>query len=387
MRIALFTEVFLPKIDGITNRLRHTIRCLRDEGHEVLVFAPDCPMREYAGARIESLPAIGFPPYPGLRLGLPDPRSAWHLRRFAPHVVHAVGPAFLGVFGLVAARALALPTVASYHTDLVRYAPLHGLGWVEPALWPAIRAVHNTADLNLCPSRFTQRELAEHGVRDVGLWRGGVDVERFAPGRRSLALRMQWTGGRPERPVVLYAGRLSPEKGLDAFRNVLEACPGAQGVLVGDGPSRADLEASLGGLDVVFTGFLRGEALAAAFASADVFFMPSATETLGFVVLEAMASGVPVVAANAGGVPDLVAHGETGWLYEPDRPLDGARCVAELLREDGRRRQFALLARKRALEQDWPSETRRLVETYRRAICGATSGGPLRRLHRAFVGG
>lgn len=385
MRIALFSEVFLPKIDGITNRLRHTIRCLREDGHEVLVFAPDCPVREYAGARIVSLPAIGFPPYPGLRLGLPDPRIAWHLRRFDPHVVHAVGPVFLGVWGLATARALGLATVASYHTDLPRYAPAYGLGWLSPAIWPLVRAIHNAADLNLCPSRFTQRELADNGVRDVGVWSGGVDTERFSPARRQLAQRIEWTGGHPERPIVLYAGRISPEKGLDAFRSVLEASPQAVGVLVGDGPARADLEAGLDGLDVVFTGFLRGEALATAFASADVFFMPSATETLGFVVLEAMASGVPVVAANAGGVPDLVAHGETGWLYEPGRPLEGARRVAELLAEDGRRRHFAMLARKRALEQDWPSQTRRLVEAYQRARCAAASGGLVRRLQRAVL--
>jgi glycosyltransferase involved in cell wall biosynthesis len=385
MRVAFFTEVFLPKIDGITNRLRNTIRCLREDGHDVAVFAPDCPLRDYAGARVCSVPALPFPGYPGLRLGLPDPRLLTALRSLAPDVVHAVGPACLGVWGVAAARLLALPTVASYHTDLPRYAPEYGLGWTRPAIWPLVRSVHNAAHVNLCPSTHTRRELCEQGIDGVGIWRGGVDAALFHPAKRSLAERARLTGERPDRPIVLYAGRLSPEKGLDAFRPVLEACPEARGVLVGDGPARDALERSLDGLDVHFTGFLRGEELARVVASADVFFMPSTTETLGFVVLEAMASGLPVVAAAAGGIPDLVVPGENGVLYDPGRPLDAAREIADLLAAHGRRRFFAELARKSALESSWGCETERLVDHYRRAIAIAASGGVAHRLHRALV--
>src|SRR5574342_588822 len=118
MRIAIFTEVFLPKIDGITNRLSHTVRCLREDGHEVLVFAPRGAVAEHAGARVVRVPAAPFPAYPGLRIAAPDPRIARELWRFRVDVVHAVGPVCLGVFGIAAARALGLPVVASYHTDL-----------------------------------------------------------------------------------------------------------------------------------------------------------------------------------------------------------------------------------------------------------------------------
>lgn len=139
MRIALFSEVFLPKIDGITNRLAHTVRCLVEQGHEVLVFAPATAVPGHAGARVVRVPGPAFPPYPALRLSAPHPRIPWELARFGPDVVHAVGPACLGIWGIAAARTLGLPVVASYHTDLPRYAPLHGLGFARGAIWPLLR--------------------------------------------------------------------------------------------------------------------------------------------------------------------------------------------------------------------------------------------------------
>ena len=385
MRIAILTEVFLPKIDGITNRLRHTIRCFREQGHEVLVMAPETPLRDYAGARVVSIPGLPFP-YPGLRLAIPEPRIPLELRRFQPDVVHAVGPAILGVWGMLAARALALPIVASYHTDLPAYAERHGLGFVKPVIWPLIRGAHNMADINLTPSRMTRDELREHGVESVGLWRGGVDAERFHPSRRSLEMRMRLTDGRPERPIVLYAGRLSPEKNLDVLRLVNEAAPNAQIAFVGDGPARAELEEGFASLPATFTGFLRGDELAAAYASADLFFMPSRTETLGFVVLEAMSSGVPVVAAEAGGIPDLVAHWENGILYDPETPYDGAKAAAELLMDDPRRAELARQGRKFAEQCSWDAETRGLIRSYQRAICNHTHTGMVGKIHRRLMG-
>lgn len=368
MRIALFSEVFLPKIDGITNRLRNTIECLRADGHEVLVFAPENAAPEHAGARVLRVPGLPFPPYPELRATLPDPRIAWELARFGPDVVHAVGPACLGIWGIAAARALRLPIVASYHTDLPGYMPLHGLGWAQPAAWPLIRAVHNAATLNLTPSRHTRSELMQHGIWNVGLWRGGVDTELFHPERRSLVMRARLSDGRPDAPILLYAGRLSPEKNLESLAWALDAVPQARLALVGDGPARAGLERVFAGTRTTFPGFLRGAELAAAFASADVFVMPSKTETLGFVVLEAMSAGTPVLAARAGGIPDLVTHEEDGLLYDPDSREELAAALQGLLAERGRRAFLARNARKRALECTWAAETRRLVRHYAKAV-------------------
>jgi glycosyltransferase involved in cell wall biosynthesis len=385
MRIAIASEVFLPKIDGITNRLAHTTAELVRQGHQVLVFAPEPAVASHAGARVVAVPSLPFPPYPGLRAGLPDPRIALALRRFEPQVLHAVGPACLGIWAIAAARALGIPAVASYHTDLPAYLPGYGLSWLRPAIWPLLRGVHNAAVSNLCPSRHTQRELRAHGIENVGLWRGGVDTELFSPARRSLEMRFRLSGGRLDRPVALYVGRLSPEKNLEVLARIPDAVPRVRLALVGDGPSRAKLERELAGRPVQFLGFLRGEELASAFASADVFVMPSTTETLGFVVLEAMSSGLPVVAARAGGIPDLVDDGEDGLLYDPAEPAAAGKAVAELLAHPGRRLDLAAAARATALRCTWAEETRKLVDEYRKAIAIAAGRSRLRRLIRALA--
>jgi glycosyltransferase involved in cell wall biosynthesis len=385
MRIAIVSEVFLPKIDGITNRLRHTITCFRRMGHEVLVVAPDTAVAEYAGARVVRVPGLAFPPYPGLKLTAPHPRIARELHRFDPDVVHVVGPACLGIWGIAAARLLGAPVVASYHTDFPRYAPQHGLGWAQGAIWPLLRQVHNAAHLNLCPSRFTRDELRVHGIENVGLWRGGVDTGRFHPDKRSRPMRCELSGGAPDAPLLLYAGRISPEKNLALLEHALAAFPEARLALVGDGPDRERLTRRFAGLPVTFMGFLRGEALARAFASADVFVMPSKTETLGFVVLEAMSSGCPVVAAAAGGIPDLVQHGENGLLFDPDRPEELVDALGRLFGDRALQRHFAHQARKAAEACEWMLETEKLVDAYRRAIVINGQRGLLGRLQLSLV--
>ncbi len=368
MRIALFTEVFPPKVDGITNRLRHTIRCLTLRGHELRVFAPHTADARLSGATLVRVPGLPFPAYPELRISLPDPRITFELLRFWPDVVHAVGPACLGVWGILAARALGLAIVASYHTDLPRYLPGYGLGWAREAIWPLLRRVHNAACLNLCPSRFTQRELRAHGVRHVGLWRGGVDTDLFHPKRRSIAMRARLSDGRPDAPLLLYVGRLAREKKLETLGWVMDAIPEARLALVGEGPDRRRLEAIFAQNSVHFAGTLHGEELAAAFASADVFVLPSDTETLGFVALEAMSSGCPVVAADAGGIPDLVEHGTSGLLYDPERPEQAVAAVRGLLDDPARRLFHAQQARKFAEGCTWETETRGLELAYAEAI-------------------
>jgi len=369
MRIAIVSEVFLPKIDGITNRLKNTIECLVADGHEVLVIAPSGSVEGFAGARVLRVPGPAFPPYPGLRICLPDPRILWSLFRFRPDVVHVVGPVCLGLWALLAARLLRLPIVASYHTDLPRYLKGYGLRWLQPIIWPLLRWLHALAHKNLCPSTVTKRELERHGVPDVGLWRGGVDTGLFSPRRRSVGMRARMVDdGRIDAPILLYAGRVAPEKGLDALVPILDELPDCRLAIVGDGPARADLEKRFAKTRTRFLGFLRGEELATAFASADLFVMPSMTETLGFVVLEAMSSGLPVVAAPRGGIPDLVRDGETGTLVDPSDSKRFADAVRGILENDLRRARFSARARRFAESCDWVSETRELVAQYAHTI-------------------
>ena len=304
----------------------------------MLVFAPEPALAEHAGARVVSVPSLPFPPYPGLRAGLPDPRILLELARFRPQVLHAVGPVCLGVWGMAAARALRIPVVASYHTDLPAYLPEYGLGFAQRAAWPLLRRVHNAAVSNLCPSRHTQRELRAHGIQNVGLWRGGVDTE-LVPSREALARDALPPHGRAPRPAgrALRRTPLAGEEPRGAGAGSRTRCPACGSRWWATGPrARSSSAASRAG-PVQFLGFLRGEELAAAFASADLFVMPSTTETLGFVVLEAMSSGLPVVAARAGGIPDLVDDGENGLLYDPAEPAAAAKAVAELLAHPGRR--------------------------------------------------
>jgi glycosyltransferase involved in cell wall biosynthesis len=385
MRIALFSEVFLPKIDGITNRLRHTIEHLVRDGHEVCVFAPDGSVPEHGGAEVVRIAGVPLPLYPGIRVSAPDPRIVLHLLRWEPDLVHVVNPACLGVWGALAATLLRLPIVASFHTDLPRYLPDYGLGFLEPAIWPLLRRVHGLAHLNLCPSRFTRDDLHAHGIEPVGIWRGGVDTELFHPGRRSVEMRERLAGGPVTGPLLLSVGRLSQEKNLESLLPVLDAHPEATLAFVGDGPARATLERAFAGRHAHFVGFLRGEELATAFASADLFLMPSCTETLGFVVLEAMSAGCPVVAARAGGIPDLVVHEETGLLYDPRDPGDLLAAVSSLLEQPGKCRFHARLARKRAEESSWASETRGLVREYRRAVAIAATGRTWPRIARLVL--
>jgi glycosyltransferase involved in cell wall biosynthesis len=367
VRIALFSEVFPPKIDGITTRLSATLPELVKAGHEVTVFAPG-NAGDFPGVRVVRVPALPFRPYPGLAAALPDPRITARLAWLRPDVVHAVGPVCLGAWGAFAARALGLPLVASFHTDLARYVAGYRLGFARGALEAWLRALHGLAHVNLCPSSATRRLLREQGVPRVGIWRGGVDAERFHPEKRSLAMRMRLTDGRPGQPLLLYVGRLAREKGIESLAWVMDELPEARLALVGDGPDRARLERVFAKLPVHFAGFLAGEELAAAYASAELFVMPSTTETLGFVALEAMASGVPVVAANAGGLRDVVRDGENGLLYDP-RPRKGALApIRRLLASRGLRLELARMGRKSAENASWEAETRRLVAAYEQAI-------------------
>jgi glycosyltransferase involved in cell wall biosynthesis len=201
----------------------------------------------------------------------------------------------------------------------------------------------------------------------VDLWRGGVDPERFHPSKRSLRMRDRLSDGNPERPLILSVGRLAPENELESLAWVMDALPGARLALVGDGPDRARLERVFAGLSVRFEGSLCSEELAAAYASADVFVMPSPTETLGLVALEAMASGVPVVAADAGGIRDLIRHGENGLLYDPAERKAAVAPIEQLLSSRGLRLQLARMGRKAAENASWEGETFRLLASYEKA--------------------
>lgn len=363
MRIAFVTETFLPKVDGIVNTLCHLLRYLAERNHASLLIAPAGGPRHFAATPVWGVPGWQFPLYRELRLAPPVDMHR-PLSQFRPDVVHSLNPVSLGLAGLWWARWNRVPAVASYHTDVPGFAQRWGWGWAAPGLWAFFRAVHNAFDLNLAPSRFTRAELHGRGFKHVKVWGRGVDTHQFGPHQRTAAWRDRLTGGAPDKPLLLYVGRLSPEKRADWLRPVIDHLPHARLAIVGDGPQRADLERLLAGTPTVFTGYLTGHDLAQAYAAADVFVFPAANETLGNVVLEALASGLPVVAPRAGGVLDHVRPGHTGLLFDPESIQSLVQLTALLVHNTSLRAYMAESARRYALSRTWPDTFDGLLGQY-----------------------
>ena len=373
MKIAFFTETFLPKVDGIVTRLTKTVQHLAAGGDEVVVFCPEGAPDTYMGARVVGVPAMPLPLYPELKLALPRPAVAEALERFQPDLVHVVNPAVLGLGGIWLAKTRGYPLVASYHTHLPKYLEHYGMGMLEPLLWELLKAAHNQARLNLCTSTAMVQELSEKGIQHTDLWQRGVDTELFRPELRQQATREKLLGGHSDTgKLLLYIGRLSAEKQIERIRPVLEAIPDARLALVGDGPHRQQLEAHFRGLPATFVGYLAGEELASAYASGDAFVFPSSTETLGLVLLEAMAAGCPVVGANRGGIPDIVSDGVNGCLYDPDGKDGGANsltaAVQRLLGDPQQRQALRQAARAEAEHWGWAGATAQLRRFYTRLL-------------------
>lgn len=367
MRVAIVAESFLPNVNGVTNSVLRVIEHLRRTGHEALVIAPDTPRgqpnaeRVHDGVRVHRVPSRMFPKVTSLPLGVPRPRIVGVLRGFDPDVVHLASPALLGYGGLHAARRLGVPTVAVFQTDVAGFAESYGVGFTARAAWAWTRHLHSRADRTLAPSTAAMEDLIAHGVPRVHKWGRGVDITGFAPSARDEGLRRRWS---PHgRPIVGFVGRLAPEKHVERLA-VLARRDDLQLVIVGDGVDRAKLETLLPA--AVFTGALYGAELAAAYASMDVFVHPGEHETFCQAVQEAMASGLPVVAPNAGGPRDLVAPYRTGLLLD----VDGfearlPEAVEHLIAE---RPRYSVAARRSVLTRTWPAICDELLAHYEAVI-------------------
>jgi glycosyltransferase involved in cell wall biosynthesis len=364
MKIAIFTETFLPKIDGVVTILCQMLERLNEKGHQVLLFGPPGGPKEYAGAEIVGVGGPRFPLYPELRINIPR-RFVWErIQAFQPDLVHIVSPFFLGPFGFSYARRLGTPILASFHTHVPRYVRHYGGAFIEPAVWSYLRSLHNQADVNLCPSTETLKDLREHGFERVRWWQRGIDTRRFTPGPREAALRERLTDGHPEDLLVLYVGRHSPEKRLEVVREPLFSVPGVRLAMVGGGPSHEQLKRHYRGTPTTFPGFMRGDDLVAAYRAADLFLFPSTTETFGLVALEAMACGVPVIAANTGGVLDIIKDGENGLLFNPERPAEIGALVRRLKEQPGLRAQLAENGLHHARSRSWQATMDQLINFY-----------------------
>jgi len=374
VRIAVVSESFLPVVNGVTNSVLRVLEHLAAGGHQALVIAPglDGPA-EYRGFPVVRIPAVELPMVPSMPVGVPSRRVLTTLRAFAPDVVHLAAPFVVGYRGLVAARRLGVPTVAVYQTDVASFASAYGLGLTSRAAWRWIRRLHGQASRTLAPSSAAIEDLHAHGVPRVHRWARGVDTRLFTPARRDPELRASLAPG--GELLIGYVGRLAPEKQLDRLA-VLADLPGCRLVVVGDGPDEQRLRAMLPG--AAFLGFRGGDELAGIYASLDVFVHPGPSETFCQAAQEALASGVPVVAPDAGGPRDLVLPGRTGFLVppRPEGPGAGAadaelRAAVSALLDDRLRHRFAAAARTSVLRRTWTTVGDELLTHYADVIASA----------------
>ena len=373
-RLALFTGAYNHIADGVSLTLNRLVAFLEDQGVEVLVFAPtvDEPALEHAGELVP-LPSVPAPGRPEYRVTTRFPRRVREqLEAFGPTLVHLATPDYAGYRALRWANEHGLPAVASYHTHFSSYFRYYHLGAVEPLFWQYARWFYGQCEQVYVPSQSMADVLRSQEITDgLRLWERGVETDRFHPRHRDLAWRRTLGVGDDE-VLVSFVSRLVWEKGLGVFADVVEGLAArglkARSLVVGDGPARDELESRLG--ETLFTGHLGGDELPRADASSDVVLFPSDTETFGNVTLEAMASGVPTVCADATGSSELVDDGTTGFLVPPDDADGFLDATARLVRDADLRARLGAAARERAEDYAWDVILRRLLGYYHEVLSG-----------------
>ncbi|KAL6987750.1 Sulfoquinovosyl transferase sqd2 [Sarracenia purpurea var. burkii] len=377
-RIALFVEPSpFAYVSGYKNRFQNFIKYLREMGDEVMVVTThEGVPKEFYGAKLIGSRSFPCPLYSKVPLSLAlSPRIISEVAQFKPDIIHASSPGIMVFGALIIAKLLCVPLVMSYHTHVPVYIPRYTFSWLVTPMWLVIKFLHRAADLTLVPSAALARELEAARVtagNKIRVWKKGVDSESFHPRYRSDEMRLRLSNGEPEKPLIVHVGRLGVEKSLDLLKRVMDNLPEARIAFIGDGPYREELEKLFSGMSAVFTGMLEGEELSQAYASGDVFVMPSESETLGLVVLEAMSSGLPVVAARAGGIIDIIPEdheGKTGFCFNPGDVDDCVRKLKPLLHDGELRETIGKAAREEMEKYDWRAATRTIRnEQYNAAI-------------------
>lgn len=367
-KVCVFVEPSpFSHVSGMKNRFLRLIENLVELGDEVVVVTPDRnPPPTYAGATVIGVHGFKLPFYPGDTLLLSyafdkKVRSMFADASRRPDLIHCSSPGALIWTACHLSEKYAVPLVQSYHTHIPHYIPQYTWAGLVKPMWDCIRLWTRRADLTMVTSSILKNELRGEQCPRLAVWQKGVDTVTFNPSFRSEEMHARLCGGRPGK-VIGCVGRLGAEKNLKALRTILENLPeGTNLALIGDGPERAALEKHFENTNTTFMGMMLGDDLAAAYASLDVFVMPSESETLGFVVMEAMASGVPVVAVRAGGLQDILTNTpEVGRLYPSQDYEEAARATAELLTDEAEWTRQRAACRDAVEEWSWMASNRKL---------------------------
>ncbi|NTZ42041.1 glycosyltransferase family 1 protein [Altererythrobacter sp. SALINAS58] len=375
LRIALFSGNYNVTLDGANKALNRLVEYLLRQGASVRVYSPtvDEPAFQQQGDLV-SLPSVAIPGRSEYRvpLGL-SARAKADLERFAPNIVHVSSPDFSARAALRWAKARGIPVLASVHTRFETYPRYYGVGFLEPALEGWIRGFYRRCDALVTPSQSMVEVLREQRMNsDIAIWSRGVDRDIFGPERRDPAWRRS-LGIADEDVAIAFLGRLVMEKGLDRFAQTIDHLKARnispKIIVIGDGPARGWFEAALP--TATFVGFQTGAGLGRALASADIFFNPSITETFGNVTLEAMASGLPVVASAATGSTSLVQDGVSGRLVPPGSAEHFADALAPYLTDADLRRAHGAAGEKRSRDFSWDAINQVMAETYLRLVAAS----------------
>jgi phosphatidylinositol alpha 1,6-mannosyltransferase len=398
VRVLYCTDTYPPQVNGVSVVTALSVDGLQRRQWECAVVVPRYPegtsvlsdptSRPAGAAAAErtTIPSVSLPLYPEVRLAAPAYHTvARAIARFKPDLVHCQTEFVIGRLGQMAAQRAGIPLVSSYHTDFGKYVAAYGVPWLYPPVAGYIGRFHRRSLRTYTPSAPAKEDLRRAGIEHVEVWGRGVDVQAFAPRRRSRSLREAYRID--DSFVLLHVGRLAPEKGVEriveAYRIARDLLPAGvrplRLVLAGSGPATSRVRAAAPD-DVIFLGQLdRQKALPTLYASADAFVFSSLTETLGLVVLEAMASGLPVIATPAGGVADHLRDGENGIAYPATDTLAMARAIVRLALDRGLHARLAAGARHTAESLSWENELDRLDASYRELLATAVSAPSVRR--------
>ena len=334
------------------------------------VISPSLPLdREPWRGRVTQVSSIPFPLYRYYRIGLPPIfKLEKLLSEFKPDLIHVSAPTPISIYGQNYAFRHQLPSVAGYHTHFVDYFPYYGLGWALDQGWNYMKWFHNRSQMTFAPTPGAVSELISKGVKGVELWPRGIDREKFSPAHRDEKWRRRQ--GLGKEPLMLFVGRLVAEKNLaelvEAAQILRQKGHRFKLGFAGDGPYRKILEEAFP--SDLFFGFIKGAELSKVYASSDFFIFPSTTETFGNVVLEAFASGLPVIGAKKGGSADLIQHQKNGLLAKPFDGIDFARQIEWLLIHPDKAKLFRETALETAEHYNWPVINGRLISHYHSLI-------------------